>query len=90
MSQNDRNGFACRWDHGGFIHLNREAHGALLTAVGVPGCVELDPGPVSGHGLAPGEVLVAVTLSWDKPAAVPHSGGVLGQERAQCARDPHS
>lgn len=39
MSQHDRNGFAWRWDHGRFIHLNREAHGAPLTAVGVSGCM---------------------------------------------------
>lgn len=72
MRQHDRNGFAWRWDHGRCIHLNREAHGASLTAVGVSGCMELDPGPAPGHGLPPGEVLAAATLSWDKPAAVPH------------------
>lgn len=80
MRQHDRNGFVRRWDHGIFIHLNGEGCRAPLTAVGVSVCVELDPGPASGCGWAPGEVLVAATQSWDKPAAVPHSGGVLGQE----------
>lgn len=79
MRQHGRNGFAWRWDHGRFIHLNREAQRAPLTAVGVSVCVELDPGPAPGQGWAPGELLVAATLSWDKLAAVPHSGGVLGQ-----------